>query len=106
MNTNENSFPDLQSILGGGSGDTKLPSLIDTDAIIASLMPMMIILTIISVAITLLYILSLVQRIRVDRATLETRNILREMNERDKARGGVPALPADQLPPTTPIEKS
>lgn len=86
MNTDSSTLSELQSLLGGASGSSGGPSLIDTDAIIKAMMPITIILTALSVVIALLYIFSLVQRIRVDRATLESRNILREMNARDKAR--------------------
>lgn len=70
-------------------------SLLDTDAIIKALMPVTIIATAVSVLIALLYLFSIIQRFRVDRAILESRNLLREMNERDKARQTAPApMPA------------
>lgn len=98
MNADNSTLSDLQSLLGGGSGGG--PSLIDTDAIIKAMMPITIILTIVSIVISILYIVSIVHRIRVSKATIETRDILREMNERDKARN-VPASAS-----TVPVEKA
>jgi hypothetical protein len=103
MNTDSSTLSDLQSLLGNGSGGGGA-SLIDTDAIIKAMMPITIILTVLSVIIALLYIASLIQRIRVDRATLESRNILREMNERDKARSApAPVVAAE---PTAPVDNA
>lgn len=46
----------------------------------------MIITIVMTLVITVLYILNMITTYRAHKATIETRNILREMNERDKAR--------------------
>jgi hypothetical protein len=90
MNTDATTLSQIQSMLSGNSsGGT--PSLINTDAIIKAMLPITIILTVISVLITVLYVISIVQRMRVNHAILESRDLLREMNERDKARTTAPA---------------
>jgi hypothetical protein len=105
MNTGSSTLSDLQSLLGGSTGDNGGASLIDTDAIIQAMMPITIILTIVSIIISILYIVSIVHRIRVSKATIETRDILREMNERDKARNA--ASPSQiTTAPTSPIEST
>lgn len=93
MNPDSTTLSDLQAILGSSGGD-KTPSLIDTDAIVKAMMPITIILTVLSIIITLLYIFSLIQRIRVNKAILETRDLLKEMNARDKTEIAQPEAPA------------
>ncbi len=92
MNTDNSTLSELQSLLGGNASDNSGVSLLDTDAIIKAMMPITIVLTVLSVIIALLYIVSLIQRMRVTRATLESRDILKEMNERDKARTASPVV--------------
>ena len=76
---------DLNSLLGGASsGSTN--SLFDPAKLLEPLMPFIIIISIASVLISALYILNVINTWRSHRATIEMRNILREMNERDKAR--------------------
>ncbi len=75
---------DLNAILNGSASPTT--SLFDPAKLLAPLMPFIIALTVVSVLITVLYIISVVDKWRQGRAILETRDILREMNERDKAR--------------------
>lgn len=73
----------LDSLLGGSSDDK---SLLDPAALLAPLMPFIILITIASLLIGILYIISIVTTYRSHKATIEMRDIMREMNERDKAR--------------------
>lgn len=74
---------DINSLLGNSSSST---SLLDPARLIAPLMPYIIAMTIISIFIAALYVMNVVNTWRSHRATIEMRDILREMNERDKAR--------------------
>lgn len=85
---------DLNSLLGGTSDSST--SLLDPTKLLAPLMPFMIALTIISTIITILWLVSIIDKWRQGRAILETRDILREMNERDKARSLSSSDAADQ----------
>lgn len=79
----------------------------DVKALIEPLMPYLIALTIISIIITFLYLVSLIEKWRANKAIIESRNILREMNERDKARGApVAPLPIKEAAPVsaTPVD--
>lgn len=92
MTQDSSTLSQIQSLLGNQSPTAGAGmSLLDTDAIIKALMPVTIIATAVSVLIALLYLFSIIQRFRVDRAILESRNLLREMNERDKSRQTAPA---------------
>lgn len=91
-----------------GSGGTGTP-LIDINAIMASLAPYMIAMTVVSGLIAILYIFSVISKWRANKAMLDIRKLLIEMNERDKTRSGVTALraasdaqakTAHQVPPT------
>lgn len=99
MNTDSTTLSQIQSLLGTSAGANGTPTLLNTDALIKALMPITIIATIVSILIALLYIFSVVQRIRVDRAVLESRDLLREMNARQKAAEAIeeiPSAPANQ----------
>lgn len=74
---------DLESLLGG---DTDASSLLDPTALLAPLMPFIVAITVVSVLISVLYVINVITTYRSHKATIETRDILREMNERDKAR--------------------
>lgn len=73
---------DLDSLLGGSSGG----SLLDPATLLAPLMPFVILITVATIVIGVLYILNMITTYRSHRATIEMRDIMREMNERDKAR--------------------
>ncbi len=73
---------DLETLLGGTSGD----SLLDPATLLAPLMPFIVLISIATIVIGVLYILNMITVYRSHKATIETRDILREMNERDKAR--------------------
>lgn len=72
---------DLGSLLGTSSA-----SVFDPAQLLAPLMPFFIIMTLVGILITVLYVVNVINTFRSHRATIEMRNILREMNERDKAR--------------------
>ena len=82
MNSSE-----LSSLLGGGSGSGSAPSLFALPAGMATLFSIfMIVTSIASVAVLVFYIMNALTTYKAHRAAIETRDILREMNERDKAR--------------------
>ena len=70
----------LQSLLNetSGSGGTT-NSLFDINALVAPLMPYIIMLTVVSFLITILYFVSVVQKWRANAAIIEIRDILRDM---------------------------
>jgi hypothetical protein len=80
----------LESAKSSGTA-TGLP---DINAIMASLAPYMIAMTVVSVLVMILYIFSVIGKWRANKAMLDIRKLLIEMNERDKARSGVTALRA------------
>ena len=89
----------MQSLLNatnGSSGNSSLSSLIDVNALVQPLMPYLITLSIVSCIITLLYAVSIIQKWRANKAIIETRDILREMNERQKAAADPSQLTASE----------
>lgn len=74
---------DLESLLNGSSSNTNL---FDPATLLAPLMPFIILITVVTIAIGVLYILNMITTYRSHKATIEMRDIMREMNERDKAR--------------------
>jgi|GEM_PF-3994756 len=81
-------YMDIFDTLLNGSSDSS--SLLDPATLLAPLLPFAVIITIVSVLITVLYVINVITTYRSHRAVIETRNILREMNERDKARSHSP----------------
>ena len=82
MNSSE-----LSSLIGGSSNGTATPSLFSLPAGMATLFSIfMIVTSIASVAVLVFYIMNALTTYKAHRAAIETRDILREMNERDKAR--------------------
>lgn len=69
----------LQSLLNESSGSSGTSSLFDINALIAPLMPYIIMLTVVSFLITILYFVSVVQKWRANAAIIEIRDILRDM---------------------------
>ena len=80
---------ELNSLLGGSSsaGGASTPSLFAVPAGLATLFSVFMVLTsIASIVILVFYIMNALITYKAHRATIETRDILREINERDKAR--------------------
>lgn len=75
---------DLNSLINDGA--TSANSLLDPAKLLAPLMPFIIASTTALALIVILYIVNVINTFRSHRATIEMRNILREMNERDKTR--------------------
>ena len=71
------------STSGGGQ-------LLGLDKLLASLMPFIVLISLVSIVIMALYVVNMVNTYRSHRATIEMRDILREMNQRDKARDKQP----------------
>lgn len=96
---------DLNSLLNGSSTGTSIPSF-SLPAGFTTLFTIFTITTsIASIVILIFYVLNAVTTYRAHRANIEMRDILREMNERDKARSAPVASPklpaAPQEDPTT-----
>lgn len=68
---------------GGGASTSLLP---DFDTIMKSLAPYMIALTVVSILFTLLYLVSVINKWRANKAIIDIKKTLIEMNERDKLR--------------------
>ena len=75
----------LQSLLNETSGSGGTSSLFDINALIAPLMPYIIMLTVVSFVITILYFVSVVQKWRANAAIIEIRDILRDMRAQAQA---------------------
>lgn len=88
----------LKSVDTSGTGSST-GSLFDINSIMQSLAPYMIALTIVSVLITILYMVSVIAKWRANKAVVDIKKLLIEMNERDKARDRVAPIP-----PITPIK--
>lgn len=77
----------INDILGNtNSGSSSNGGLFDINAILQPLMPFIYLLTAVSTLIAILYLMNAITAWRSQRAILEMRKILREMNERDKVR--------------------
>lgn len=83
---------DLESLLSTNSSHTG--SLFDLSSLLEPLMPFLILITVVSLLIGVLYVFNAVTTYRSHKAMIETRDILREMNERDKARSSSATPPA------------
>lgn len=78
----------LESIINNlqtGESTTTMPTLFDPIKLLEPLMPYIIITTVLFGIFAILYLISLIDRWRANRAIIEIRNTLREMNTRDKA---------------------
>ncbi len=91
---------DLDSLLNPTSTDTS--SLFDPSALLAPLMPFIILISIASIVIGILYVLNMITTYRSHKATIEMRDIMREMNERDKARSFAPSTDSAAYAATEP----
>ena len=77
---------DLNSLLNGSSNGTSLPSISLPESLTTLITVFTITASIASVVIVVLYFINALTTYRAHRANIEMRDILREMNERDKAR--------------------
>lgn len=101
MNSSE-----LNSLLGGGtggsSGGASASSLFALPSGMATLFTIfMVITSIASLAVLVFYIMNALVTYKAHRAAIETRDILREMNERDKARSSKPNPQPDPVEQVT-----
>lgn len=69
----------LQSLLNDTTSSTTSP-IFDLNALLQPLMPYIIIMTVVSIAITVLYLVSIIQKWRANAAIIEIRDILRDMH--------------------------
>lgn len=76
---------DIDTLLNGNP-TARAASLLDPATLLAPIMPFIIAMSGATIVISVLYIINVINTFRSQRATIEMRNILREMNERDKAR--------------------
>jgi hypothetical protein len=93
----------LKSVEGGTSSSTS-GSLFNIDTIMKSLTPYIIALTAVSILITILYLISVVNKWRVNKAILDMKKLLIEMNERDKMRGNPAVITESPIPHTAPTD--
>ena len=77
---------DLNSLLNGTSNSTSLPSISLPEGLTTLITVFTITASVASVVIVILYFINALTTYRAHRASIEMRDILREMNERDKAR--------------------
>lgn len=90
---NQDELNGLSNVINpGGSGSTP-----DIGSALQSMMPLLTIVTILSLAVTILYGFSLVQRWRVNHAILETRDILKAMQASQQSPKSIeqPKTPAE-----------
>lgn len=87
---------DLSSLLGGSGGGSgsSIQSLIFPAGFTTLFAIFMIITSIASLAVLVFYVMNALVTYKAHRAAIETRDILKEMNERDKARSFKTILPA------------
>ncbi len=102
-NLDQSTINQLNEILGGSNGTQ---SLFDIDKLIAALMPFLIIMTISTLVITVLYALHLYQKWRVNHAILEIRDMVREMSGHskqppEKSASQQPATPSEPQTPSS-----
>jgi hypothetical protein len=101
MESNSQTYQQLQSLLGSGGTSGSTPTIgIDTSALMASLMPFVILSVISTVLFIALYVFSLIRKFKVEKAIFESRNLLREMNERQKL--ALTPAPVEPNPPVQP----
>jgi hypothetical protein len=93
---------DLNSLLNGASNSTSLPSISLPEGLTTLITVFTITASIASVVIVILYFINALTTYRAHRASIEMRDILREMNERDKAR----SKPAEAQPAPRPVVES
>jgi ATP/ADP translocase len=93
----------LTQLLESASG-ANTASLFDLDALIQALAPFMIAMTALSILLVALYIVSIISKWRANRAIIDIKKLLIQMNERDKSRearntlADLPQQPAPDSP--------
>lgn len=85
----------LQSTTAGGDAS----SLLNMDALLQSLAPFFLAMTLVSALLVVLYLISIISKWRANKAIIDIKKLLVEMNERDKARHPAPVSPT--TPPAT-----
>lgn len=93
---------DLNSLLNSTSNSTSLPSISLPEGLTTLITVFTITASIASVVIVVLYFINALTTYRAHRASIEMRDILREMNERDKAR----SEPIETPPTPSPTVES
>lgn len=102
MNIDPETYQQFESLLGTDTAGSLSPTInVDTNAIMATLLPFLVISVLISLLFAVLYVLSIIRKFRVEKAIFETRDILREMNERQKALATPVTVPTKPAPTTT-----
>ena len=89
---------DISNILNS-SGSSSGLGLPDFNAIMQSLMPFIILFTILTLVLTILYGISLVERLRANHAIIEIRDMLKEMKQSQSAPAAPPSAPSENTPP-------
>ena len=84
---------DLNSLLNGTSNGTSIPSISLPAGLTTLIAVFTITASLASIIIVILYFVNALTTYRAHRANIEMRDILREMNERDKARSKPTAVP-------------
>lgn len=97
----EATLTQLLNSAGTGSGT----SLLDVNSIVQALAPFILALTVVSILITVLYVASVIGKWRANKAVVDIKKLLIEMNERDKMRDGASPTriaPPEPVPATAP----
>ena len=93
----QSTIDQLNTLLGKSTTGGSSTGLFDINAIIQPLMPYIIALTVVSVILTVLYCISIIDKWRSNRAILDIRKTLHEMNERDRLRDAPHPAPAQTV---------
>ena len=97
----------MQLLNSTGTDSGTATSLFDMDALMESLAPFMLAMTVISVLLVILYLVSIINKWRANKAILDIKKLLIEMNERDRLRYGVdvpqPAVAAPRSDTIAPL---
>ena len=96
----------INQLLGGTSGGTSAASSLNLNSIMSSLAPFMIALTVVSILITVLYFVSIINKWRANKAIIDIKKILTEMNERDKVRLAPQTVDTTTLSPLAFVQPS
>lgn len=78
----------MQLLNSTGTDGGTATSLFDMDALMESLAPFILAMTIVSVLLVVLYLVSVINKWRANKAILDIKKLLIEMNKRDRLRYG------------------